>query len=387
MKNKNPEARREFDKIGKAILISVMMISISILIFGCSKRDSTKGKLRLSTVERGDIAQTVVATGRIHPLHQIEIRSKSGGTVRAIFVEEGDSVSVGQKLMEISPEASPTEQVRARQELKTAEVELQQAEDRLRISRELFEKHLGPEQNFLDATRDVERAQARLSAARAEWALIQRERIGEPGQEQDRLDIVRSSTTITAPINGIIFERAVDVGASVTPTTSASGGTVVMTMGDDSEIEFRGDIDEADIGKMRVGLDVNLTVQAYPGRIFKGSVTHISPVGKVDSEERQTVFGVRARVDNPDKLLRVGLTATAKVVVDQRTDVPIVDEMALNFRGDTVFVNIVTDSASSTTEERIVEVGISDGIRTEVETGLEGGETVSLGSVVEEDKD
>lgn len=371
-----------FTYLPKAALIAVL--SAAMLLPGCKPNSKNAQRLRLSKVERGDLSQTVVATGRIQPLHQIEIRSKSGGTVRAIYVEEGDWVRSGQKLMIIAPEASPTEQVRARHELNTAEVEATQAEDRLRIARELYEKKLLPEQDYLDAQRELERTQARLAAAEAESALIQRERVG---QTESGSDFVRSSTTVVAPINGIIFTRSVDVGASVTPTTSASGGTVVMTMGDDSEIEFRGDIDEADIGKMQVGLDVRLSVQAYPGRFFKGTVTHISPVGKVDQDEQQTVFGVRAKIENPGKQLRVGLTATARVVVDERKNIPIVDEMALNFRGDTIFVNLVEDTVSAATTERVVEVGISDGIRSEVTAGLEGGEFVSLGTVVPKEED
>jgi HlyD family secretion protein len=365
----------------------ILLFSFALVLIGCKKEPSAASKIRMTKVERGTITQTVVATGKIQPLHQIEIRSKSGGTVRAIYVEEGDYVTKGQKLMEIAPESSPTEQVQARQELSTAQVELQQAEDRARIAQELWEKKLVPEQNHLDAERDVERAQARLTAAESEWALIQREQIGEHKMDEKELSIVRSSTTILAPINGIIFTRSVDVGASVTPTTSASGGTVVMTMGDDSEIEFRGDIDEADIGKMRTGLNVDLSVQAYPGRTFKGKLTHISPVGKVDEEEKQTVFSVRARMDNTEKLLRVGLSATAKVVVDERDSVAIVDEMALSYKGDSVLVKLVTDTVKATTKDQVVKVGISDGIRTEITEGLEGGETVSLGAVEEKKED
>jgi HlyD family secretion protein len=367
----------------KSLLQSAVVLILLLCVVtlpGCKKKDSPAAKIRTAKVERGKIAQTVVATGKIQPLHQIEIRSKSGGTVRGIFVEEGDYVHAGQKLMEISPESSPTEQVQARQELSSAEVELRQAQDRLGISENLHQKKLVPEQAYLDAQRELERAQTRLSAAQAEWALIQREKIGEKEKSAD-MDIVRSSTTIVAPISGIIFNRAVDVGASVTPTTSASGGTVVMTMGDDSEIEFRGDIDEADIGKMKVGLEVNLSVQAYPGKMFKGTLSHISPVGKVNADEKQTVFSVRAQLDNSDKQLRVGLTATAKVVVDQRDDVPILDEMALNYKGDTITVKLMTDTVKALSEDRVVKIGISDGIRTEITEGLKGGETVSLGAV------
>ena len=341
--------------------------------------------MRTSVAEVGDMTQTVVATGRIRPLHQIEIRSKSGGTVRKFYVEEGDRVVKGDRLFEITPEASPTEQVRAKEALRKATLEVTQAEDDLKIAEELWQKQLVPEQEVRDARRDLDRAHASLAAAEAEWGLIQRERLGGDLSNDNTMDIVQSSTTIVAPINGLIFTREVDEGATVTPTTSASGGTIVVTMGDDSELEFRGDVDEADIGKLKIGLAINLTVQAYPNKEFKGAITHISPVGRYDQEEQQTVFGVRALLENEENLLRVGLSATTRIVVDERKEVVIVDEMGLNFKGDSVFVKVVVDSATQETENRIVELGISDGIRTEITSGLDGGETVSLGSVVDED--
>ncbi len=323
------------------------------------------------------MTQTVVATGSIRPLHQIEIRSKTGGTVRKFFVEEGDWVKAGQRLFEIAPEASPTEQVRTREELRMAELEVRQAEDDLRIAKELANKQLAPEQNLRDAERTLERAKARLSAAEAEWALIQRERLGE---QKGDLEIVQTSTTVVAPITGLVFTRELDAGASVTPTTSASGGTVVLTMGDHTELEFRGDVDEADVGKLKPGLKANIAVQAFQGRTFEGEIYHISPVGRYSEKEQQIVFNVKARVGNEEESLKVGMSATAKIVVDERKDVPILDEMALFFKGDSSYVKVVTDSILGVTTDRIVTLGISDGIRTEVTSGLEGGEVVSAGT-------
>ncbi|MBK8128672.1 MAG: efflux RND transporter periplasmic adaptor subunit [bacterium] len=359
-------------------IITVGLLAFTLpLTFGCKKDVEAKPQLKLSKVERGDMIQTVVATGSVRPLHQIEIRSKTGGTVRRFYVEEGDSVKAGQRLFEISPESSPAEQVRAQQELRTAEVEVRQAEDDLWISRELSEKNLVPEQNRRDAERVLERANARLAAAQAEWSLIQREQLGA---RPDDLEIVTTSTTIVAPISGLIFTRELDQGASVTPTTSASGGTVVITMGDPSEIEFRGDVDEADVGKLKTGLTANVTVQAYQGKTFTGEIYHISPVGRYSEKEQQIVFNVRARVANDEGKLKVGMSSTAKIVVDERTDVPILDEMALFFKGDSAFVKLVTDTIAGTTEERFIALGISDGIRTEVTSGLQGGEIVSAGT-------
>lgn len=361
-----------------AILHFCSLILVICLSTSCKQDAQSKPRLKLSYVERGDMTQTVVATGSIRPLHQIEIRSKTGGTVRKFFVEEGDWVKAGQRLFEIAPEASPTEQVRTREELRMAELEVRQAEDDLLIAAELTKKQLAPEQNLRDAERTLERAKARLSAAEAEWALIQRERLGE---EKGDLEIVQTSTTVVAPITGLVFTRELDAGASVTPTTSASGGTVVLTMGDHTEVEFRGDVDEADVGKLKAGLKANITVQAFQGRIFEGEIYHISPVGRYSEKEQQIVFNVKARVRNEDESLRVGMSATAKIVVDERKDVPILDEMALFFKGDSSFVKVVTDSILGVTTDRMVTLGISDGIRTEVTSGLEGGEIVSAGTV------
>ncbi len=361
----------------KTIAFATLLTIVAVFV-GCKKDIEAKPQQKLSTVERGDMTQTVVATGSIKPLHQIEIRSKTGGTVRKFFVEEGDWVTAGQRLFEISPEASPAEQVRAREELRTSEVEVRQAEDDLRIAKELADKNLLPEQNLRDAEREVERVKARLSAAQAEWALIQREQIGD---RKGDMEIVQTSTTVVAPITGLIFTRELDEGASVTPTTSATGGTVVITMGDHTKLEFRGDVDEADIGKLKVGLTTNVSVQAFQGKTFDGQIYHISPVGRYSEKEQQIVFNVKATVDNSDGNLKVGMSATSRIVVDERKDVPILDEMALFYKGDSAFVKIVTDTVAGTTEERAVTLGISDGIRTEVTNGLNGGEIVSAGTV------
>ncbi len=364
-------------EMNTAILRFCCLIPVICLLTSCKQDAQSKPRLKLSYVERGDMTQTVVATGSIRPLHQIEIRSKTGGTVRKFFVEEGDWVKAGQRLFEIAPEASPTEQVRTREELRMAELEVRQAEDDLRIAKELANKQLAPEQNLRDAERTLERAKARLSAAEAEWALIQRERLGE---QKGDLEIVQTSTTVVAPITGLVFTRELDAGASVTPTTSASGGTVVLTMGDHTELEFRGDVDEADVGKLKPGLKANIAVQAFQGRTFEGEIYHISPVGRYSEKEQQIVFNVKARVGNEEESLKVGMSATAKIVVDERKDVPILDEMALFFKGDSSYVKVVTDSILGVTTDRIVTLGISDGIRTEVTSGLEGGEVVSAGT-------
>ncbi|MBU1937296.1 efflux RND transporter periplasmic adaptor subunit, partial [bacterium] len=322
----------------------------------------------------------------------IEIRSKAGGTVRRIFVEEGDRVNPGDNLMEISPEASPAEQIRTREELRQAEVDLDKKQDELDISRELWEKKLLPERDFLNAQHAYDAALARYSAARAEWDLL-RQKEGKDAYQAKGVDLndeihqmVRTSTIVRAPIAGLILSRNVDEGSSVTPVSSASGGTVVMTLGDDSELEFRGDVDEADMGKLRVGIPVQITVQSYPDSVFEGTLSHISPVGKINADQNQTTFAVRATVEDPHHILRVGMSTNARIVVEERTDILLLDETALIYEDRDAFVKLVLDSAKQETEKCTVKLGISNGIKTEITEGLKEGDKVLTGTFEEKDR-
>lgn len=369
------------------ILFIVVAGLIFIAIKGCpNKRGDVMGNT--ATVEKGDVAKTVVATGKIEPLYKAEVKSKIGGLVKQFFVEEGDVVHLGQKLVEVIPGTTPVEMVTARSEVKVAAYEKDVAEKRYIRQQDLLKKNLISPDEFDKASVDFFAAKARFYAAMAQLRVL------EQGSnvsaftdeielsEQDRLEIEKetrealASMTIIAPIDGIVLSRDTDKGSAVIPMSSAFGGTVILTLADVSEKHFLGNVDEADIGKVHLGLTTRVYVESYPNDRFAAELTRISPMGR--EEEDIINFEIRATIQDPDNKLRVGMSADAEIVLEERKDVLVTPEGALRYEDDKIFVHVKDDSIESGFRRVEISKGISDGIRTQVESGLKEGDVVIL---------
>jgi HlyD family secretion protein len=375
----------------KIILIVISVIVVLGLIFvaikGCQKKGGD-GPANTATVELGDIARTVVATGKIEPLYKAEVKSKIGGLVKQFFVEEGDRVRLGQKLVEVIPGTTPVEMVSARSEVKIAAYQKETAEKKYLRKKDLLSKNLLSPDEFDQATVDFFAAKARFYAAMAQMRVL------EEGSnvtaladeieltEQDRAEIEKetsealASMTIIAPIEGIVLSRDTDKGSAVIPMSSAFGGTVIMTLADVSEKHFRGDVDEADIGKVHLGLPTRIFVEAYPDDPFAAELTHISPMGR--EEEDIVNFEIRAKIHDPEDKLNVGMSSDAEIVLEEHTDVLVVPEGAIHYEGDTTRVHVKDETMEEGFRKVDIVKGISDGIRTEVISGLEENDVVIL---------
>jgi len=375
----------------KVILIIIVVVVVIALFFlairGCRKSGDTQTQ-NTATVERGNISKTVVATGKIEPLYKAEIKSKIGGLVKQFYVEEGDLVTVGQKLVEIIPGATPTEMVKARTEVKAAAYDNLVAEKQYLRSKELKEQKLISSEEYDRAEANYHTAQARLYAAMAQLSVLEQGSNvaslveGIEISEQDRREIEKetreaiASMTVIAPISGIILSRDTDKGSAVIPISSAYGGTVIMTIADVSEKHFRGDVDEADIGKVHLGLPVRIYVEAYPDEPFKAELTRISPLGR--EEEDIINFEIRAIINDPEDRLRVGMSADAELILEEHENVLVIPEGAVIYEDGKTFVNIQDDSVQEGIRKIEITKSISDGLRTEVLSGLEEGQVVVL---------
>jgi HlyD family secretion protein len=375
----------------KVILIIVAIIIISILIFiaikGSLKKDSA-GSSNTAGIERGDIAKTVVATGKIEPLYKAEIKSKIGGLVKQFFVEEGDRVVLGQKLVEVIPGTTPLEMVRARSEVKIAAYELEVAARRYSRDKELLQKKLISPDDFDKTAVNYFSTKTRFYAAMAQIRVL------EQGMnvsilsdelnltEADRKEIQKetkealASMTIIAPIEGIVLSRDTDKGSAVIPMSSAFGGTVIMTLADISEKHFRGEVDEADISKVSLGLPTRIYVEAFPDQPFTAELTLISPMGR--EKEDIVNFEIRAIINDLDSKLNVGMSADAEIILQEQKKVLVIPEGALHYENDSIFVHLQDSSLEEGFRKVKIEKGISDGIKTEVLTGLEEGDVVIL---------
>jgi len=375
----------------KVILIIVVLVVVLGLLFlgirGCKKNGDTQ-PTNTATVERGNISKTVVATGKIEALYKAEIKSKIGGLIKQFYVEEGDKVSVGQKLVEIIPGATPVELVRARTEVKATAYDKGFAEKKYLRSKDLHEQNLISPEEYDQAKANYQIAKARFFAAMAQLRVLEQGSNvtalveGIEISEQDQREIEKetreaiASMTVIAPISGIILSRDTDKGSAVIPISSAYGGTVIMTIADVSEKHFRGDVDEADIGKVHLGLPARIYVETYPDEPFKAELTHISPMGR--EKEDIINFEIRATIDDPEDRLRVGMSADAELILEEHENVLVIPEGAIIYEDGKTFVNIQDDSVPEGLRKIEITKGISDGLRTEVLSGLEEGQVVVL---------
>jgi HlyD family secretion protein len=360
-------------------VIIIFVILVFLAIKGC-QNDSNDVASPTEIVKLGSISKTVVATGKIEPLYRAEIRSKIGGLVKQFYVEEGDRVVVGQKLVEILPGATPVEMVQARTEVKAAWFDKTVAEKNFQRSQSLFDQQMIAPEEYDQALASYNISKTRFYAAMAQLRLLEQgsnvsalsEEIELTSEDRKAIDKETreaiASMTVIAPIAGIVLSRDTDKGSAVIPLSSAYGGTVIMTIADVSEKHFRGNVDEADIGKVRLGLPARVFVETFPDEPFTAELTHISPLGR---EEADIVnFEIRTTIFDPDDKLRVGMSADAELVLEEHKDVLVIPEGAIIYEDDITCVKVQDESLPEGFRKVEITKGISDGIQTEVTSGL-----------------
>lgn len=388
------------------IITAIVFAGVLVLVIvgvaatrGGTKIDPTK----LAKVERGDITKSVVATGKVTPITKVEIKSKASGIVKKLYVDTGDRVKQGQVLADLDRVEIEAETNSARAQLLSSQANLKSAqadEKRAEVDAQgvdiptlqrAYERakemsHDGvvsqatlddAERSYILAVnkRDVARAQLTVNRAKVAQAQAQVEKDqASLKQFEEQL----SYTTITSPIDGVVLSRDVEVGDAVSSIlVLGSGATLVMTLGDTSEVYVKGKVDESDIGKVYLGQPARIRVETFKDRTFTGHVTKISPMGV--EKDNVTTFEVRVSINNPGGELKAEMTANAEIILDEHHDVLMIPESALLYDKDKkASVDIPDTHAKDGMKKIPVTIGISNGVKTEVVAGLKQGDQVVL---------
>jgi HlyD family secretion protein len=320
---------------------------------------------RTVTVERGTITARALAVGTVEPEIEVSVKSKVSGVVQRAFVEEGDYVEAGDPVLEIRPDPTPIELVEARRALELRAIavdDLRRERDRVKI---LVDRELAAQRDLDTAERAFREAELQLTTARDRLELL------ETGRVKSGSGAIES--VVRSPIAGYILQKMVEVGDPVVPLSSYQEGTVLMTVADMGRLVFRGTVDEIDVGRLREGMPVTISVGALPGHHVSGTLYRISL--KARSQESATVFPVEIAIDAPEEVrLRAGFSANAEILMEERRDVLVIPERVVTFEGDSAWVEVPGPG-----EERLrrtVRTGLSDAITVEVLDGLEEGDTV-----------
>jgi HlyD family secretion protein len=358
---------------------------------------------KLAGVERGDLARVVVATGKIQPLSKVEVKSKASGMVKKLYVDYDDRVKEGQTLMEL-------DKVQLQAVVREAQANYQAAQASLDSSKAQLERNKvdaeGPDVPFLklnmdraeqmykdgvmsksfveDAEKNYQlalnkqmSAQRNLIVSQAEIAKADAQVAQAKAALENAEEDLRNST-IVSPITGLVLSRDVSVGDGVSSILIlGSQATLVMTLGDTSEVYVQGKVDEADIGKVYLGQPARIVVESFKDKKFTGKVTRISPFGK--EKDNVTTFEVRVSILNPGGELKANMSANAEIVLEEKKNVLMVPEAPLIYDKDRkASVELPDPKAENGRKKVPVTIGISNGVKTEVISGLNEKQQVVL---------
>lgn len=264
-------------------------------------------------VTRRDIIVSASAAGTIEPITTVDVKSKASGEIVAVYVDTGDSVKTGQLLVKVDQRQPYNALKQAAANLEVAKAQLANAQAQLKRSEQLHQSQ---------AITDQEYEQARLQAATAQAQLVSAQRNLQDAR------IAYEDTDVRAPSDGIILQRNIEPGTVISSAMSnVSGGTVLLQMANLDTVEVRSLVDETDIGKIAPGMDVTITVDAYPNRQFDGDVLKIEPEATI--QQNVTMFPVLVRIPNPGHLLRPGMNTEVEVHIGERRNVLAIPNAAL----------------------------------------------------------
>jgi HlyD family secretion protein len=358
---------------------------------------------KIAIVERGDLARVVVATGKIQPLFKVELKSKASGIVKKIYVDYGDRIKQGQVLAELDKIQLEAAERASRANLQAAEAALDSAKatlERNKVDAEgpdvpFLKLNMGraqqmfndgvmskslvedSEKNYQLALNKQVSAQRNLSISRAEIAKAEAQMAQAKAALENAQEDLRNST-IVSPIDGLVLSRDVNVGDAVSSIlVLGSQATLIMTLGDVSEVYVQGKVDEADIGKVYLNQAARIVVESFKDKKFTGKVTKISPLGK--EKDNVTTFEVRVSISNPTGELKANMSANAEILLEEKKSVLMIPEAALIYDKDRkASVEIPDPKAENGKKKSDVKLGISNGVKTEILAGLNEKDQVIL---------
>ena len=384
----------------KVAIWSVIVLAVAVIVtFVAMKANGKKNqevKLPVKTgkAEVADIQVKVTEVGNVQPEVKVDVKSAVSGKVIEIFHRDGDQVKRGDVLARVEPDLAQAQSLaETKNALSAAEIRYEQAKKNFESDHSLFQQGLlagkanrDSETEFLSAKQEFEKAQEKYNIV---------EKSGIPiNQSPEKFQ----GSNIVAPMDGIVLTKNVEIGESITSGVSSfNAGTVLFTVADVSTMIVKAGVNEVDIGKVRVGMPVKVTLDAYPKTAFAGRVDRIAPAVRIDDKVR--VFDVEIRLDAQGRELRSGMTANIELVGERKEKVLTVPVESVFQRdeGEIVYVKkaidpkappapakksgdtkIDKDAWKKFFDKRVVVTGLSDNARVEILKGLKPGEEIAL---------
>jgi len=392
----------------KWLSLIVAICLVSAVFTGCASSESDAQET--AEVTRGDLVVSVSVSGNLEMPHKTDLSFGTTGMVAEVLVDEGDKVVKGQLLAKLEASSLELSVEMAQDRCEAAQVEyeiaenklvetiyphytsiyatdlpgawlaLEEAQDNLKEAQELLGQGKTEEaQALLDLvesslTKAQEKSQSRTWAVPLSVKLLELQMDGaKAALDIAKLELAKArvelgKATITASFDGIVTDIYINEGQQLSSMTYANPAICLL---DPSEIKMNGVIDEMDISKLKLGQEADIILDALPDKEVKGRVTFVSQAGTVQAGV--VSYKTIITLENPGEQLRDGMSATAEIIIDRHENVLLIPNRAIQGSWDSPWVEVLADEQ---VEQRPVELGLSDGIKTEVLSGLEEGESV-----------
>jgi HlyD family secretion protein len=348
---------KKFFKITGLILLAVMFIGTLVFLY---KKSQPKPEIfEVKNPEITNIIKKTVATGSVEPRKEIEIKPQVSGIIDELYVEAGTMVKKGDVLARVNIIPDMVNLNMAESRVNRSKLSFEDAKINFDRQTSLFEKDVISREEY-------QKAQLAYNSAREEVE-----------SSENNLDLIRkgvtkssaktTNTLIRSTIEGMVLDVPIKVGFSVIQANNFNAGTTIAIVADMNDMIFIGKVDETEVGKIKEGMNIELTIGAIDNEKFNAVLKYIAPKGKIENGAIQ--FEIKADLLlKKDQFIRSGYSANANIVLDKRDSVLTIPEGMLKFEKDSAFVEI--EKGEQKFEKRFVKTGISDGINIEITEGL-----------------
>jgi len=390
----------------RRLIISVAVVVVALLGWQFAAMNRAAGTIdasKIATVEAGTMVVSVVATGKIEPITKVEIKSKANGIIERLHADVDQVVQPGQVLAELDRENLTARVRQARANLQAAEAaheaavaqvkkneieaespEVELARRNYARAQQLFAQKLVPQSGLEETKSALDQAENKRRAADGQLVIAKAlvtqatANVAQSRATVEQAEEELANATIRAPIRATVLTRDVEIGSPVSSILNlGANATLVMTLGDIEKVYVKGKVDEADIGRVRLGQSARITTETFRDRVFNGKVTQISPIGV--EKDNVTTFEVEVSIDNPGKELKANMTSNAEIVMQEFPNSVLVPEAAITYDAQrNPFVDVV-DPGSKTGRRRVpVKIGIGNGSKMQIQSGVKVGDKVVL---------
>ena len=341
------------------------------------KSNSTSAiQYETQTLITATIEDKIVATGKVLPEDEVNVVPQIAGIIQELYVEEGDEISTGDLIAKIK--VVPNEQTlnSAEGRVKSAQIVMSNSKIEYERNKVLYEKEIISEQDFNSATLRYNQDMQNLSNAKSDLQII---KLGSSGGS------TITNTNVRATVSGTILEIPVEEGDQVIQANTFNAGTIIATIADLNKMIFEGQVDEGEVGKLKVDMPLVVTLGAIEGKEYEAKLRLIAPKGTEVAGAIQ--FKIEGEVYLDDEyVVRAGYSANASIVANKKEDVLAISEALLQYDSKTKKPYVEIETSSQKFERKNVKLGISDGVNAELISGVSKTDKIKVWNRTEPDK-